>query len=72
MKRKATKILKGALALPIEARAALAAKLLDSLGPSSEAQNRLFVRARHRALKRLQEGLDLQWVPPASRDELHR
>ncbi len=29
-------------------------------------------RRRHRALKRLREGLDLQWAPATSRDELHR
>lgn len=28
-------------------------------------------RARNRALARLREGLDLQWTPPRSRDELH-
>ncbi|MGA9814193.1 MAG: hypothetical protein WBQ64_15510 [Terriglobales bacterium] len=28
-------------------------------------------RARKRALARLREGLDLQWTPPRSRDELH-
>jgi hypothetical protein len=27
--------------------------------------------ARKRALARLREGLDLQWTPPRSRDELH-
>ena len=30
-----------------------------------------FERARKRALARLREGLDLQWTPPGSRDELH-
>lgn len=28
-------------------------------------------RARKRALARLQEGLDMHWTPPRSRDELH-
>ena len=28
-------------------------------------------RASRRALARLPEGLDLQWTPPKSRDELH-
>jgi hypothetical protein len=64
MKRTAADISKDALALPAEARAALASRLRESLA-------RQFVRARRRALKRLREGLDLQWVPAASRDELH-
>ena len=28
-------------------------------------------RARRRALARLRAGMDLHWVPPRSRDELH-
>jgi hypothetical protein len=35
-------------------------------------RRRLFERARRRALRRLRDGLDLQWVPVASRDDLHR
>lgn len=34
-------------------------------------ERRTFDRARHRALARLNEGLDLRWTPPRSRDELH-
>jgi hypothetical protein len=30
-----------------------------------------FERARRRALARLREGMNLQWTPPRSRDELH-
>jgi len=30
-----------------------------------------YVAAERRALARLEEGLDLDWSPPASRDELH-
>jgi hypothetical protein len=30
-----------------------------------------FDKARRRALARLREGLDLQWTPPKSREELH-
>lgn len=37
-----------------------------------EVRQRLFERARRRALKRLRAGLDLQWAPMASRDDLHR
>ena len=40
--------------------------------PWPEVRRRLFDRARRRALRRLREGLDLQWVPAASRDDLHR
>lgn len=36
------------------------------------AHRRDCVQARRRALKRLRNGLDLQWVPAASRDELYR
>ena len=72
MKRRAADILKDALALPAEARAALAGQLLDSLDPHSEVRRRHFVQARRRALKRLRAGIDLQWAPAASRDELHR
>jgi hypothetical protein len=34
-------------------------------------ERRTYERARKRALARLREGLDLQWAPPRSRDELH-
>jgi hypothetical protein len=34
-------------------------------------ERKAFDRARRRALARLRDGLDLQWTPPASRDELH-
>ena len=34
-------------------------------------ERRAFDKARRRALARLREGLDLQWTPPKSRDELH-
>ena len=72
MKRDAADILKEALALPAEARATLAGRLFDSLNPQSELRRRQFVQARRRALKRLRAGLNLPWVPVASRDELHR
>jgi hypothetical protein len=72
MKRTAKDIFKDALALPAEARSALASRLRESVDRQSEASRRQFVRARRRALKRLRDGLDLEWVPAASRDELHR
>jgi hypothetical protein len=34
-------------------------------------ERKTYDRARKRALARLREGLDLQWTPPRSRDELH-
>jgi hypothetical protein len=34
-------------------------------------ERKTYDRARRRALARLREGLDLQWTPPHSRDELH-
>jgi hypothetical protein len=34
-------------------------------------QRKTYSRARKRALARLREGLDMQWTPPRSRDELH-
>ena len=71
MDRKAADIFKDALALPAEAREALASRLRESLDPHTEVRRRQFVRARHRALTRLRKGLDLQWTPAPSRDELH-
>lgn len=34
-------------------------------------ERKTYERARRRALARLREGLDLQWTPPSSREELH-
>jgi putative addiction module component (TIGR02574 family) len=102
MKRDAAALLKEALALSAEDRAALAEALTASLDPQvdddvevawkaeierrvkeldegavltipwPEVRRRLFDRARRRALGRLRNGLDLQWMPAASRDDLHR
>jgi hypothetical protein len=46
---------------------ALLADRLESLVRDRKA----FEWARRRALARLREGLELQWTPPKSRDELH-
>lgn len=46
---------------------ALLADRLESLVRDRKA----FERARRRAVARLRTGLDLQWTPPRSRDELH-
>lgn len=40
--------------------------------PWPEVRRRLFERARRRALRRLRHGLDLQWSPRTSRDDLYR
>ena len=34
-------------------------------------ERKTYDRARKRALARLREGMDLNWTPPRSRDELH-
>jgi hypothetical protein len=34
-------------------------------------ERKTYQRARKRALARLREGMDLQWKPAASRDEIH-
>lgn len=34
-------------------------------------ERKAFDKARRRALNRLRQGLDLQWRPPQSRDQLH-
>jgi hypothetical protein len=34
-------------------------------------ERKAFDKARRRALARLRDGLDLQWTPPTSRDQLH-
>jgi hypothetical protein len=34
-------------------------------------ERKTYERARKRALGRLRKGLDLEWTPPRSRDELH-
>jgi hypothetical protein len=34
-------------------------------------RDKAYEAARRRALARLKKGYDLQWTPPASRDELH-
>lgn len=34
-------------------------------------ERKAFDKAQRRALARLRDGLDLQWTPPRTRDELH-
>jgi hypothetical protein len=45
--------------------------LLTDLLESRLRQVRQYDRARGRALRRLEAGLDFQWEKPVSRDELH-
>ncbi|MGE3843215.1 MAG: hypothetical protein AB7I50_16715 [Vicinamibacterales bacterium] len=71
MKRTAADILKDALALPAEARAELASRLRESLDSSVDVHRKKFEQASRRAVNRLRTGLDLQWTPAPSRDELH-
>lgn len=71
MKRTAADIFKDALALPAEARAELASRLRESLDSGVEVHRKKFEQARRRAVNRLRTGLDLQWTPAPSRDELH-
>ena len=71
MKRRAADIFRDAMALPAEARAALARRLRESIDAQSGASRRQFVRARRRALRRLRDGLDLDWAPAACKGDLH-
>ena len=71
MKRTAPDIFRDALALPVEARAELASRLRESLDSGVEVHRKKFEQARRRAINRLRKGLDLQWTPAPSRDELH-
>jgi putative addiction module component (TIGR02574 family) len=102
MERDVTTLLREALRLSAQDRAALAEALLASLDedvdddaaavwrseverriaeldsesvssiPWHAVRQRLFERARRRALTRLHDGLDLQWTPARSREDLHR
>jgi putative addiction module component (TIGR02574 family) len=101
MQRDLTMLLREALRLSAQDRAALTEALVTSLDedvdddaeaawrseverriaeldsgsmahiPWHVVRQRLFERARRRALRRLHDGLDLQWTPQRSRDALH-
>jgi hypothetical protein len=45
--------------------------LLTSRLEQSVRERRGYEQARRRAVARLRRGFDLQWEPPASREELH-
>ena len=63
-------ILREARILAAEEGRSITALLTDRL-EAIVRERKAFDRARGRALSRLREGLDLQWTPPKSRDDLH-
>ena len=63
-------LLREARVLAAEEGRSISALLTDRL-ETIVRERKAFDRARRRALARLKEGLDLQWAPPRSRDELH-
>jgi hypothetical protein len=63
-------LLREARVVAAEAGRSMSALLTDQL-EAIVRERKSFDKARRRALARLREGLDLQWTPPGSRDELH-
>jgi hypothetical protein len=63
-------ILREARILAAEEGRSVSALLADRL-EAMVRERKAFDKARRRALSRLRAGLDLQWTPPKSRDELH-
>jgi hypothetical protein len=63
-------LLREARVVAAEAGRSMSALLSDQL-EAIVRERKSFDKARRRALARLREGLDLQWTPPVSRDELH-
>ena len=63
-------LLREARVLAAEEGRSLSALLTERLEAMIR-ERKAFEKARRRALARLREGLDLQWTPPRSRDELH-
>ena len=63
-------LLREARGVAAEAGRSMSALLTDQL-EAIVRERKSFDKARRRALARLREGLDLQWTPPGSRDELH-
>ena len=75
MKRKVTLTLDADLVRELRVMAAdegrsISALLADRL-EALVRERKAFDKARHRALARLRDGLDLQWASSKSRDELH-
>lgn len=63
-------LLREARVVAAEEGSSVSALLTDRL-ETIVRERKAYDRARRRALARLREGLDLQWTPPKSRDELH-
>ena len=63
-------LLREARVLAAEEGRSLSALLTERLEAMIR-ERKAFEKARRRALARLREGLELQWTPPRSRDELH-
>lgn len=63
-------LLKEAPVVAAEEGRSISALLTDRL-EAIVRERKAFDKARRRALARLRDGLDLQWTPPRSRDELH-
>ncbi len=63
-------ILREARVLAAEEGRSISALVTDRL-ESIVRERKAFDKARRRAVARLREGLDLQWTPAKSRDELH-
>jgi hypothetical protein len=63
-------LLKEARVVAAEEGRSISALLTDRL-ESIVRDRKTYDKARRRALARLRDGLDLQWTPPTSRDELH-
>ena len=67
---KAADLIREARVMAAEEGRSISALLTDRL-ETMVRDRKAFDKARRRALARLREGLDLQWTPPKSRDELH-
>jgi hypothetical protein len=65
-----TELLRAAKVLAAEGGTSISAMMSARLEEMVR-ERRTYERARKRALARLREGVDLQWTPPGSRDELH-
>ncbi len=65
-----TGLLREARVLAADEGRSISALLTDRLEALIR-ERKAFDRARRRALMRLRQGLDLQWKPAKSRDEIH-